>query len=141
MYYYFYPLPGLILTLNETNILSGSNISMSAIGTSKDNATLFCRSEVNYGSNKGNWYLHPTQIRTEEMDRIVSGYRADRGWHRTRVNYTNYRIVSLWRNPANTAEEGIFACTFTVDISAPVSVGIHYPSKSPYYCLRCGCKL
>ena len=99
---------------------------MSAIGITGDNA-LLCRSEMSSRSNQGNWYLHPTHMSTDESDRIVNG--PDRGWHRNRTWGANYHLVRLWRDHTNTAEEGILTCTFTLDNSTPVSVGIYYPSK------------
>ena len=64
---------------------------------------------------------------TDGKDRIN---KARRGWHRNRHKYTDYVIVRLWRDPNNTAEEGTLTCTFTLDSSTPVSVGIYYPSES-----------
>ena len=116
---------------------------MSAIGTNEDTA-LLCRSEVSSDSNQGNWYLHPTKMSTNETGRIVSGaiLGDDRGWHRNRIKYTaaSYQLVRLWRDLANTAKEGIFTCTFRLDRSTAVSVGIYYPSKS-LSLLSSGCKL
>ena len=89
---------------------------MSAIGSNKDNA-LLCQSVIISISHEGNWYLHPTQMSTNESDRIIvfAEYGTDRGWHRKRVPDSFYHLVKLWRDPANTAEEGIFTCVFTSD--------------------------
>ena len=60
---------------------------------------------LSYG---GNWYLHPTQMSANESDRVVSVKNGtDRGWERKKVD-TSYHLVRLWRDPANTAEKGIF---------------------------------
>ena len=44
--------------------------------------TLICRSEINFTSIYGNWYLHLTEMSTDDGDRIVNN--ETRGWARNR---------------------------------------------------------
>ena len=95
------------------------------IGDTNGNA-LICRSGKAISSS-GNWYLHPTEMSTDDDDRIVSGVDSvpDRGWHRYRAADSEaHRLVRLRRATA-TAEEGVFTCHIPGDFGTPVSVGIY----------------
>ena len=90
---------------------------------------LICRSGKAISSS-GNWYLHPTQMSTDDGDRIVSGDVPDRGWSRNRaIDSEGHRLVRL-RRASDTAEEGVFTCDIPGDFGTPVSVGIYYPCES-----------
>ena len=92
---------------------------------------LICRSEISISGNTStsDWYSHPTQMSTDEDDRIVSP-PADRGWKRNRGRYSEgHRLVRLRRVSA-TAEEGVLTCDIPGDINTPRSVGIYYSSES-----------
>ena len=112
-------------------IPSGSYIELVDIGTTKHRA-LSCRSERN--NSIGNWYLHPTQVSTDDGDRIISDrYGNTKGWHRERKLSNKENTVRLWRDSSSTVEEGVFTCCFTHNRSMTVFVHIHYPSESFYY--------
>ena len=92
-----------------------------------DETALVCRSGKATSSG-GNWYLHPTEMSTDDGDRITSV--ADRGWSRNRgIDSEGHRLVRL-RRVSTTAEEGVFTCHILGDFGSPVSVGVYYPSKS-----------
>ena len=59
-------------------------VNITDIGDTNGNA-LICRSEKAISSG-GNWYLHPTEMSTDDSDRIGSGGVLDRGWSRNRNN-------------------------------------------------------
>ena len=89
---------------------------------------LICRSGKAI-SIDGNWYLHPTEMSTDDDDRIASP-PLDRGWRRNRdTDSEGHRLVRLRRATA-TAEEGVFTCHIPGDFGTPVSVGVYYPSES-----------
>ena len=92
---------------------------------------LICRSEIpvsDIRSRRGDWYLHPTQMSTNETDRImVPKNKPDRGWLRNR-NSEGHRVVRLKR-ASDTAEEGVFTCNITGDLNNPRYLGIYYPSE------------
>ena len=91
---------------------------------------LICRSEIDiFTSNGGNWFLLPTEISTDDSDRInpVNG-NPDRGWLRNRDRDSGHRLMRLRRASA-TAEEGVFTCHIPGDINTPRSVGVYYPSE------------
>ena len=120
-----YSLPGLNLRLDQRDIpVDGSGrILITDIGYTV-NSALLCQSSH---SNEGKyWYLHPTNKSTANSDRIISAEQSDRGWHRNRGS----RVVRLWRDSSNTAEEGVFTCNIEGDSNTPVSVGIYYHSES-----------
>ena len=100
---------------------------------------LICRSQIDTFTSTGgggtNWFLHPTEMSTDEGDpddnndygdRIV----GDRGWRRNRGLDSGHRLVRLRRYPATTAEEGVFTCHIPGDDDTPRSVGVYYPSES-----------
>ena len=95
---------------------------------------LICRSEKrlsNIRSRRGDWYLHPTQMSTDEADRInnPTDNDPDRGWTRNRVyDSEGHRVVRLNRT-SDTAEEGVFTCNITGDRNNPRYLGIYYPSE------------
>ena len=98
------------------------------------NGALICRSEIllsNIRSRRGDWYLHPTQMSTDEADRIKNPTYSvpDRGWIRYRHNDSEgHRVVRLNRT-SDTAEEGVFTCSITGDFNNPRYLGIYYPSE------------
>ena len=97
-----------------------------------DEDALICRSgKPLYGDGVGNWYLHPTEMSTNDGDRIASMPGVpDRGWNRNRGDDSQrYKLVRLRRASA-TAEEGVFTCDIPEDFGAPISVGIYYPGGS-----------
>ena len=99
------------------------------IGDTNDNA-LICHSGKAISSS-GNWYLHPTEMSTDDDDRIGSP-PPDRGWSRNRAtDPEGHRLVRL-RRASDTAEEGVFTCHIPGDFGTPVSVGVYYPSESYY---------
>ena len=106
------------------------HVRVTTIGDTNRNA-LICRSGKAISSS-GNWYLHPTEMSTDDGDRIVSDVGGpDRGWYRNRATDSEgHRLVRLWRD-SDTPEEGVFTCHIPEDINTPVSVGIYYPSE-PY---------
>ena len=93
---------------------------------------LICRSEIviNFG---GNWFLHPTEMSTDDVDRIVntatSDTAADRGWKRNRDIDSGHRLVRL-RRTFDTAEEGVFTCHIPGDNNTPRYLYITYPGES-----------
>ena len=88
---------------------------------------LICRSGKAI-SSVGDWYLHPTEMSTDDGDRIASP--PDRGWSRNRATDSQgHRLVRL-RRATDTAEEGVFTCHIPGDFGTPVSVGIYYPCES-----------
>ena len=96
---------------------------------------LICRSEIDtFTTNGGNWFLDPTEINTDDGDRInpVNG-NTDRGWLRNRGLDSGYRLMRLRRGSA-TAEEGLFTCHIPDDDNTPRSVGVYYPSESLSEC-------
>ena len=108
---------GLMLTLNGSIISNGSHIRIADVGTTDNNA-LSCMSESFLTG--GTWYLHPTQLSTNESDEITP-VTVDRGWHSRRGT----REVRLWRDSTNMDEEGIFTCQFMIDRDTFVSVAIY----------------
>ena len=87
---------------------------------------LICHSETVVSSG-GNWFLHPTEMSTDDDDRIVDN--DPRRWRRNRgYDSEGYRLVRL-RRSSDTAEEGVFTCHIPGDINAPRSVGVYYPSE------------
>ena len=105
------------------------HVRISTIGDN-DGTALICRSVIPISSN-GNWYLHPTEMSTDDGDRIGSGGVPDRGWSRNRATVSeDHQLVRLKRDSA-TAEEGVFTCHIPGDVGGtPASVGIYYPSES-----------
>ena len=103
------------------------HVRITAIGDTNGNA-LICRSGKAISSG-GDWYLHPTEMSTNDGARIGSP-PPDRGWSRNRAaNSEGHRLVRL-RRASDTAEEGVFTCHIPGDFGTPVSVGIYYPSES-----------
>ena len=104
------------------------HVRVTAIGDNHEDA-LICRSGKAI-SGGGNWYLHPTEMSTDDGDRIVSDGVPDRGWSRNRATDSEgHRLVRLRRASA-TAEEGVFTCDIPGDFGTPVSVGVYYPCES-----------
>ena len=105
-------------------------VNITDIGNTNDNA-LICHSGKAILSS-AQWYLHPTEMSTDDGDRIVSP-PPDRGWQRNRAaDSEGHRLVRL-RRGSDTAEEGVFTCHIPGDFGSPVSVGIYYPSESYMY--------
>ena len=105
------------------------HVNITDIGDTNGNA-LICRSGKAISSS-GDWYLHPTEMGTDDGDRIASP-PPDRGWSRNRAaDPEGHRLVRLRRATA-TAEEGVFTCHIPGDFGTPVSVGVYYPSESLY---------
>ena len=102
-------------------------VRITDIGDTNGNA-LICRSGKAISSG-GDWYLHPTEMSTDDDDRIGSGGVPDRGWRRNRATGSEgHRLVRLKRD-STTAEEGVFTCHIPGDFGTPVSVGIYYPCE------------
>ena len=104
-------------------------------GVSNEDA-LICHSELSIFTS-GNWYLHHTQLTTDDSDRIEG--TDPRGWLRNRATVTisgseTHRLVRLRRDDSiasgGRALEGVFTCHIPGDTNTPVSVGIYYPSES-----------
>ena len=85
---------------------------------------LICRSEIP-SSDLGNWYLHPTEMSINDVDRIV----YDQGWARNRGTDSGHRLVRL-RRISDTAEEGVFTCHIPGDNNTPRYLYITYPGES-----------
>ena len=104
-------------------------VCVTDIGDTNGNV-LICRSGIPISSG-GNWYLHPTEMSTDDGDRIGSGDGVlDRGWSRNRdTDSEGHQLVRL-RRATDAAEEGVLTCDIPGDFDTPVSVGIYYPSKS-----------
>ena len=133
----------LLLTSGVTFSLRGVNISntgdgrvlitdINSNGDSNEDA-LICRSEIPLSetfSNKGDWYLHPTQISTDEADRIAPNDSGSyQGWRKRRESDSEgHRVVRLKR-VSDTAEEGVFTCSINGDPNSPKYLGIYYPSE------------
>ena len=136
IYNYDYVATGMTFSLNGNSIpTDGSGrVRVTAINDNDEDA-LICRSGKAI-SSIGNWYLHPTEMSTDDGDRIVSGVNGvpdPRGWRRNRaIDSERHRLVRL-RRATDTAEEGVFTCHIPGDFGTPVSVGIYYPSKSYMY--------
>ena len=115
-----------------------------------DETALICRSGRDIFTFKGgDWYLHPTQMSTDDGDpnddndsgdRIVTFVRGTdpRGWRRNRAIDSGHRLVRLKRASA-TAVEGVFTCHIPGDSGTPVSVGVYYPSESGIRIIYIGC--
>ena len=104
-----------------------------------DEDALFCLSELYNISSRSDWFLHPTQLTTQNTndgsDRIQS--TDSQGWRRNRaVLDDDRRLVRLRRDDSiasgGRALEGVFTCDIPGDsnTSTPISVGIYYPSES-----------
>ena len=120
---------GMTFSLNGVSIpTDGSgHVRVTDIGDINGNA-LICHSGKAISSG-GNWYLHPTEMSTNDGDRIVNP-PPDRGWSRYRASDSEgHRLVRL-RRATDTAEEGVFTCHTPGDFGTPVSVGVYYPSES-----------
>ena len=95
-----------------------------------DEDALICRSEIDtftsYGGLITNWYLHPTEMSTDDDDRLMTP--DPRGWRRNRALDSGHQLVRLRRISA-TPEGGVFTCDITGDENTPRSVGIYYPSE------------
>ena len=104
------------------------HVRVTTIGDTNGNA-LICRSGKAIPGG-GNWYLHPTQMSTDDGDRIGSDGVPDRGWRGYLSSDSHgHRLVRLRRANA-TAEEGVFTCHIPGDFGTPVSVSVYYPSES-----------
>ena len=139
-YKYYSGVLGVTLSLRGNSIpTDGSGrIVITDINPDGDNDVdaLICQSELSIITS-GNWFLHPTQQRTDESDRIQT--TDSRGWHRNRATVTignsgSYRLVRLRRDDivasGSRALEGVFTCDIEGDTNTPVSVGIYYLSES-----------
>ena len=103
------------------------HVCVTTIGDNNEDV-LICHSGKAISSG-GNWYLHPTEMSTDDGDRIASP-PPDRGWSRNRATDSEgHQLVRLSRATA-TAEEGVFTCHIPGDFGTPVSVGVYYPSES-----------
>ena len=90
---------------------------------------LICRSEIDtFTCTDGNWFLNPTEMSTDEDDRIVTS-NGDRGWIRSTALDSGCQLLRLMRVSA-TAEEGVFTCDIPGDNNTPRALGIYYPSES-----------
>ena len=110
---------------------------------------LICLSELLTLSDRGDWYLHPTEQTTQQTSNGSIRIESDdpRGWRRTRATVTisgseTHRLVRLTRDDSiasgGRALEGVFTCDIAGDTNTPVSLGIYYPSELhvhdvPYY--------
>ena len=93
-----------------------------------DEDALICHSgKPISGDGVGDWFLHPTEMSTEDDDRIANP-PVDRGWLRNRGSISGHQLVRLRRRAA-TAEEGVFTCDIPGDFGTPVSVGIYYAGE------------
>ena len=133
---------GVTFSLRGVNISSAGDgrVIITDINPNGENNedALICRSEIPlFGavSNKGDWYLHPTQMSTDDADRInpVNNIIANRGWRKKRDNVSevyskDHRVVRLKR-VSDTAEEGVFTCDIGGDLNSPKYLGIYYPSE------------
>ena len=115
---------------NDSIPTDGSGrVLITDINSSGDNNedALICRSEIDtFTSEFGNWYLHPTEMSTDEGDRILDP--DTQGWFRNRALDSGHRLVRLRRVSA-TALEGVFTCSIFGDINIPRSLGVYYPSE------------
>ena len=103
-------------------------------GGSNEDALICQSGKLISGDGVGDWYLHPTEMGTDESDRIMSDRIMsdilDRGWYRNRtIDSQGHRLAILKRDSA-TAEEGVFTCDIPGDFGTPVSVGVYYSSES-----------
>ena len=98
-----------------------------------DEDALICQSEISFPGNNpfGDWYLHSTELSTDDHDRIVSNHGIpDRGWLRNRaIDSQGHYLVRL-RRASDTADEGVFTCHIPGDSNTPVSLDIYYSSES-----------
>ena len=133
--------------LGVTFSLEGVNISNTSTGSGhvlitdinpngeNNKDALICRSEIPVShtrSRRGDWYLHPTQMSTDDADRIVTAMPTDppdRGWHRNRVDDSEGHRLVILKRASDTAEEGVFTCNITGDLNNPRYLGIYYPSE------------
>ena len=100
------------------------HVRIATIGDSNETA-LICRSEMPTSVN-GDWYLHPSQLTTDDGYKIESD---SRGWSRNRDLDSGHRLVRL-RRDSDTAEEGVFTCHIPGDDNTPRALGVYYPSES-----------
>ena len=71
-----------------------------------DKDALICCSEIDtFTSNFGNWFLDPTEMSTDDGDRIMTP--DPRGWTRNRDLDSGHRLMRL-RRDTSTALEGVF---------------------------------
>ena len=92
------------ISLNGNSIpTDGSgHVRVTTIGDN-DETALICRSG-NTISSGGNWYLHPTEMSTDDGDRIGSGGVPDRGWRTLQKMLGCFKpsvVVSVSMNNAN----------------------------------------
>ena len=126
---------GVTFSLRGVNISNTSDgyVLITDIGKENEEA-LICRSEIPLSqtrSRRGDWYLHPTQMSTDEADRIIvpDDNKPDPEWIRNRAyDSESHRLVRLKR-ASDTAEEGVFTCNITGDLNNPRYLGIFYPSE------------
>ena len=119
------------LSHNSIPTDGSGRVRVTDIGDTNGNA-LICHSGIPISSN-GNWYLHPTEMSTDDGDRIGSGGVPDRGWRGYLTgNARGHRLVRL-RRDSDTAEEGVFTCDIPGEFNTPVFVGIYYPCESYMY--------
>ena len=98
-------------------------VRITTIGDSNEDA-LICRSEMPTSVN-GDWYLHPSQLTTDDDYNIESDPR----WSRNRATDSEgHQLVRLRRATA-TAVEGVFTCHIPGDNNTPRTLGIYYPSE------------
>ena len=127
---------GVTLNLRGSSITTDGSgrIVITGINPDGDNNedALICQSELSLSAG-GDWYLHPTQLTTDDSDKIQG---ADiRGWRRNRDIVSGHRLVRLRRDDSaasgdnDRALEGVFTCDIPGDTNTPVSVGIYYPSE------------
>ena len=115
---------------NSTSADGSGRVLITDINPTVDNDedALICRSEIDtFNSTGGQWFLNPTEISTDDGDRLVS--LDTRGWTKNRGLDSGHRLVRLRRISA-TAEEGVFTCDIAGDNSTPRALGIYYPSES-----------
>ena len=127
--------PGVSFSLRGTSIpTDGSgNVHITDINPNGENNedALICHSEIPIIalSGSGDWYLHPTQMSTNDDDRIMHMTRnsiPDRGWNRNRGNdVQGLRLVRLIK-VTDTAEEGVFTCHIPGDNNTPRYLNITY---------------
>ena len=112
------------LSLNGRNISTDGSGRIDVNDIGHGDGPLICQSST--ATRSGDWYLHPTELTTEEQDRIKD---TSQGWFSTKAIAINNQQVRLRRAVSPSAQEGVFTCHIRGDSDTPISVGIYYPSE------------
>ena len=102
------------------------HVRITDIGDGNEDA-LICRSEMPT-SMTGDWYLHPSQLTTDDDYKI--GSNDSRGWSSEGTDSAGHQLVRLRRDTGYAFTlEGVFTCNIPGDDNTPRALGVYYPSE------------